>query len=159
MGSCSRIPDSRAYSPIQSPAIASIEVSADLDSAARYFAEQIDRAAPAGPDGTKPPVTLLGWSFGGSVTTAVAAALAERGRAVESLVLVDAFARSPPSISNMSTRSPPQPRHWRRRSGSPELAPELTVEQAVGWCAAAIPCSPGWAPTTSNPSWNRICGR
>ena len=127
------IPDSRGVFAVQSPAIASIEVSADLDSAARYFAEQIDRAAPAGPDGTRPPVTLLGWSFGGSVTTAVAAALAERGRAVESLVLVDAFARSPaeyfeyvdtisPAAAALAAIDVPVP---------PELAPELTVEQAV----------------------------
>ncbi|GAB06498.1 non-ribosomal peptide synthetase [Gordonia amarae] len=127
------IPDSCGVFAVQSPAIAGIEVPADLASAAQYFAEQIDLAAPAADDGVKPPVTLLGWSFGGSVTTTVVAALAGRGRPVGSLVLVDAFARSPeeyfdyvdtiaPAAAALAAIDVPVPA---------ELAAGLTVEQAV----------------------------
>ncbi|MBD0020378.1 MULTISPECIES: non-ribosomal peptide synthetase [Gordonia] len=125
------IPDSRGVYAVQSPPIAHIEVAADLGATARYFAEQIDRAV-AG-DGDGDAVTLLGWSFGGSISTAVAAALAERGRRVESLVLVDSFARSPaeyfeyvdtiaPAAAALAAIDVPVP---------PELAADLTVEQAV----------------------------
>lgn len=102
------------------------EVPTAPDDVARFFADAIDSSAPAG------PVVLLGWSFGGTLAPSVAAALSARGRAVQSLVLIDAYAQSPaeyyeyidalsPSAAALGALDVPVP---------PERLADLTLEQA-----------------------------
>ncbi|MFT3662977.1 MAG: amino acid adenylation domain-containing protein [Gordonia sp. (in: high G+C Gram-positive bacteria)] len=82
------IPVERGVYAVQAPQISGSPVPEELPDVVRYFADRVDDAVPG-------PLVLFGWSYGGSLAPAVAAELTARGRTVESLVLLDAFAESP----------------------------------------------------------------
>ncbi|WP_454162956.1 non-ribosomal peptide synthetase [Gordonia iterans] len=95
------VPDARGVYAVQAPHIADLPVPQEGSDAVRYFADRICEAVP------DRRIVLFGWSFGGSLAPAVADELTARGRTVESLVLLDAFAQSPAEyFAYLDTLSP-----------------------------------------------------
>ncbi|MFT4044142.1 MAG: amino acid adenylation domain-containing protein [Gordonia sp. (in: high G+C Gram-positive bacteria)] len=117
----------RALYAVQAPQISGAPVPQDLAAAVSYFADRVCDAVPTG------PVVLAGWSFGGSLAPAVATELVDRGRSVESLVLLDAFASSPPEYhAYLDTLSPDASALGALGVAvAPERAATLTRDEAI----------------------------
>ncbi|WP_440711904.1 condensation domain-containing protein [Gordonia sp. FQ] len=95
------LPEERGVYAVQSPQISGDDAPERPADVVAAFADRIDAAVPAG------PVVLLGWSFGGSLTPAVADELIRRGRSIDALVLLDAWAQSPDEyFAYLDTLSP-----------------------------------------------------
>ncbi|GAC58900.1 putative non-ribosomal peptide synthetase, partial [Gordonia hirsuta DSM 44140 = NBRC 16056] len=121
------IPAEHDVFAVQAPQISGETAPQDPAAVAALFA---DRVAAAVPDG---PVVLLGWSFGGSLSPSVAAELTARGRDVEGLILLDAFAQSPQGYFDyLDTVSPDAAALSAMGVAVPaDLSADLTREQAL----------------------------